>query len=202
MTDQRRRELERRSQQGDAEAAERLYWDDLRVGLGGVQLLDKLVETVLTLANKRAPTVWDKIAFVRGLPSVPLSAEEMVELSDRWRRVRSAAELHRVPRSLRQPGFTTYATEDRTVYRVDVEGKWSRLASLTAAPPIHPFYVVETLAERDRLPGHGSCLVLANGGIYKSIGRRGPRGANRHSAIEWAPVRFEKIRSSTWNTQS
>ena len=194
MSDERRRKLERLAAQGDADAEERLYWDDLRVGYGGVLLLDKLVEAVLTLTNDfRAPTVSQKRRFVLGLPhGGALTEQDQQALRETYSSIRSADGLHQIPRVIRDPGFTVYVREERAVYRLDAQDQWRRLCALSAAPPAGTFRVVGTLRDRDDLPG-GVCLVLANGGVYESRGARGPMGGNRNSSVAWNAIRFEKI---------
>lgn len=200
MSDERRRRLERLSVQGDMEAEERLYWDDLRSGLGGTQLLDKLVESLLALHNGGTlPTVWEKRWFVNGAVGPWAMGEEArQQLADQWRRVEGGEDLHRIPRPLREPGFTVYVVSDQSVYRLNADRQWRRLCRLSAEPPGYPFYVVQTLRDRDALDvgnrSRASCLVLENGGIYRTAGVRGPSGSNRHYSTEWTAVRFERAR--------
>ncbi len=197
MSDRKRRELERLAQQGDTEAEERLYWDDLRIGLGGIQLLDKLVEAVLALKNKgRLPSVTEKRLFVNGLPhNDGPSPQRIAALADVHRTVQTGACLHRIPRVLRQEGFTTYVEEQRAVYRISSDGQWSKVCSLSADPPAHPFYVFRTLRDRDESTVRsGSCLVMANGGVYRADGGRGPMGGNRNNSVHWQSIRIEKVR--------
>lgn len=189
--DKRLQELERAAEKGDAQAAERLYWESMRL-YSGPQLFDRLIEAVITLQTKQAPDVHQKLAFLRGRPVRERSPEQLERIRRRWTTVGSPGDLHRIPRDVRQPGFTTYCTADQCVYQLAGNGEWERLAQLSAEPPGHPFHVVQTLAERDALEvGHGeACLVLANRGLYRSSSNR-----NEHSGahtISWRSIRFER----------
>lgn len=192
MADRDERELERRAAQGDADAAERLYWSVMR-SRAGAQLLDRLIESVVALQIKAQPTVMQKLAFLRGEPVERVTEVDLERLARRNSEIRSSEDLHRIPRSVRRPGFVTYCHGDGSVYRYESNGEWRRLVRLSAEPPGYPLHIVATLRDRDDLDGVGngeSCLVLANMGLYKSFIER-----NRYSnseVVKWHSVRFEK----------
>ncbi len=193
------RDLERRAEQGDTDAAEELYWKGLRSGLS-MKLLDKLVEAVLTLDNGVSPTVWQKLSFTRDQPLEVLPPAEAAAERERWRLVQSASQLHQIPRSVRAPGFTTYVVSDWSVYQVQADGNWLRLVTLSAPPPCHPFHIVQQLSDRDALQitSRASCFVLQNGGVY--IGERPSHGSVNQTdpnvRVRWVDVRFEKRRAA------
>lgn len=200
MSDQANRELERAAEAGDCLAAERLYWRELSLNAGS-PLLDKLIERVLTLSSETGelPSVWEKIAFVRGDLGAGVSADQLEQWIEDHSVIATPDDLHRIPRAVRGPGFTTYVVSNQQVYRINNHDQWEKLVALSAPPPCSPFHVVKTLADRDALsPGAGlcSCLVLANGGIYVSSGLEGPMGRNRHRTVRWRSIRFEKVTRS------
>jgi hypothetical protein len=189
VADERSRKLERSAAGGDADAAERLYWTELR-NQSTSELLDRMVEAVLTSVNKEAPTVWDKLRWLRGLPPEDTSQETLAAMRRRWSQIASARDLHRLPRMIRETGFTIYAREEREVYRYTEEGQWERLCSLSAAPPRTPFLVFDTLQERnDSEDRCESCLVLENGGVYVATVTGGQFSPYSRG---WSSVRFEK----------
>jgi hypothetical protein len=193
VTDERTRELERRAfSLGDASAAETLYWNLMRVA-DYSQLMDRLIESAIKLETKKTTcSVWQKIAFIRGEPVVETSPEQIERLVASWSTIAESNQLHRVPREIRQAGFTTYCQQDHCVYRYGSDFQWKRIAQLSSAPPGRPFHVVETLADRDALAvrSGASCLVLANKGIYRSQIRGNEFSDSEHT--HWQSIRFER----------
>jgi hypothetical protein len=191
MADERSRRLEREAASGDAAAAEQLYWAELR-NQSVSELLDRMVETVLTAANREAPTVWDKLRWLRGLPPQDTSQADLALLSQHWSQVNSVADLHRVPRMVRQSGFTVYAQEQREVYRYSTASQWERVCKMSQRPPTRRFHVFDTLRDRDaaNLSSGDSCLVLQNGGVYEARIDHNPY--RPPGGINWSSVRFEK----------
>jgi hypothetical protein len=191
MADSRSRDLERAAAGGDHEAAERLYWETLRV-TSGSHLLDRLIEEVITLRTRRAPSVWDKLNWVRGTPQESLSPEQLATLHATWRQVEAVADLHRVPRIIRQDGFTVYCRDQGQVFEFS-KGIWNRLADLSRPPPGFPFTVYRSIRERDEKnpspPLGSSCLVLENGGVYRAESSRSTYQPHRNV---WASIRFER----------
>jgi hypothetical protein len=170
VADERLRRLERDAANGDAQAAESLYWGTLRT-MGTDELLDRMIETVLTVVNREAPSVWDKLRWLRGLPPEDTGQEQLAALRAQWSRVNSSKDLHRVPRQVRQAGMTVYAQEEREVYMLQAGGQWARVCSMSRRPPTYRFMVFATLSARDEYPGSSpglSCLVLENGGVYEA----------------------------------
>jgi hypothetical protein len=192
VSDERLRRLEREAATGDAAAGEALYWGTLRTQ-GTEQLLDRMVETMLTAVNREAPTIWDKLRWLQGKPPEDTSHEQLAALRTHWSVIHSAAHLHRVPRMIRTAGFTVYCRKEKEVYRFscDGSGQWSRACSMSRRPPTSDFRIYKTLAERNATTGGPgvSCLVLENGGVYESRHGHNPYQPNGR---EWISVRFEK----------
>lgn len=190
MADERLRRLEREAASGDAAAGEGLYWETLRTQ-GTMYLLDRMIETMLTAVNKEAPTIWDKLRWLQGKPPEDTSQEHLAALRAHWSVIRSADDLHRVPRMIRTAGFTVYCTKDREVYRFGADGQWVRACSMSSRPPTRDFRIFKTITERNASSGGPgvSCLVLENGGVYESTPRHNPYQPHGR---EWISVRFEK----------
>ena len=185
--DDRLRALDRAARKGDGQAAERLYWETLRL-TNVVLLLDRLIEAVLT-QDIRLPSVMEKLAWVRN-EAPQLSEDQLDTMRRHYSRVPASAALHQIPHEIRQPGFTTYCDSERQVYRVNSEGQWDRLASLSAPPPGYPFSVYQAISDRDENPALGSsCLVLENGGVYQAVPSRSLYQPHRNL---WSEVRFER----------
>jgi hypothetical protein len=200
VSDRQERELEKLVAGGDYDAAERLYWMLLRSRSGAV-LMDRLIEAAVRVELRASGvsgqdldvSIQHKLAFVRGQPVGEVREEEAAQERAYWSIINVTSDLHRIPRVARQPGFTVYSREDRGVYRYQADGQWTRLVQLSAAPPGRPFYVVDTLSQRDNMEAESgsACLVLANRGVYKcSVHRDNPHAsaATRH----WDSVRFER----------
>jgi hypothetical protein len=176
---------------GDVDAAERLYWS-LHRSADHVTLMDRLIEAAIcTETKKRSATIWQKLAFMRGESVMDSSPQQVERAQQEWSVIVEAGQLHRIPREVRQPGFTTYCQQDTSVYRYGPDRQWKRLVRLSAAPPGRPFHVVDTLAERDALDvrSGASCLVLANRGIYRSQIRK--NDFSESETVHWQSIRFE-----------
>lgn len=191
MSDRGERELERRAQAGDASAAERLYWKVVRASTGP-QVMDRLIEAVIQLQTSRTPSVFEKIAFLRGQPVQAVEPEALDLLQRRWSEIEGFGDLHRIPRTVRQPGFTTYCAGDDCVYRYQASGEWERVVRLSAPPPGRPLHVVQTLRDRDELEvgSREACYVLANRGVYRSS--LSTNKYSRAGTVHWQSIRFER----------
>jgi hypothetical protein len=189
--DERLRRLERDAAGGDAQAAETLYWSVLRTQ-GTEQLLDRMIEAMLTVVNREAPTVWDKIRWIQGLPPEDTGQEQLAALRAHWARVSSTRDLHRIPRQIRETGMTVYAQEEREVFQLGPSGEWVRVCAMSREPPTVWFRVFKTLDDRDRSGSTAgtSCLVLENGGVYEARSDHNPH--RPPGGINWTSVRFEK----------